>query len=203
MRIFWLAVAILLSYCAIASASTLASEDDPKISRVPIVREKHAVPRFKLTYRYQAMPSPAGGTLHFHSGGVDVYPVSTYIRLGLGADGGYAGGELGAWYATISGALGFQYPSYATPFVEGRFSVGVLGGQVQGQTVPILLMVAGVDGGVEFYVSKRMYLSGAFGYTHPMYKAPDLVAWKAHPDQMPAMKQYKGDAWTVKLGMGF
>ena len=189
------------------SLSTERDNDDPKIERdlrpAVAAHPKRGVPRFKMTYRYLPMPSPLGGTLHFHSGGIDVYPLSHYVRIGLGIDGGYAGGPLGAFYATASAAFGLQYPSWATPFVEGRFAVGIVAGQVQGQLVPSLLYVAGVEGGVEFYLSRRFYVSGALGWVHPMFKSPDMVAMVANPTQPIAMKHYQQDAFTMKFGLGF
>lgn len=197
------AFALLLLSHSTPAATPLRDEDDPKLARAAALRSKQPVPRCKLTYRYVPMPSPAGGRLSFHAGEIDVYPLSTYVRIGIGLEGGYAGGSLGAFYADAVLSVGLQYPGWFTPFVEGRFGVGLLGARVQGTTIPTLLYVAGVEGGVEFYVSTTAYLSASMGWSHPMYKAPDLLAYQQNPGQMPPARRFVGDAYTLRVGIGF
>ena len=118
----------LLLTSTTARANPWADEDDPKIARAHKPRHSVPVPRFKLAYRYLPMPMPDATTLTFHAIGFDVYPISTWVRLGFGVDGSYGGGPLRAFYSSISVSLGVQYPWKVTPFLEGRFALGLLGG---------------------------------------------------------------------------
>ncbi len=203
MRVPWPLLACLLFSLVAHAAPQRLDEDDPKLARVVIGRLRPPVPRFKLSYRYLPLPTPDGQRLTFHAFGFDVYPVSTYVRLGFGVDGGYGGGRLSMFYASIIGTLGVQYPWRVTPFVEGRFSLGLVGGRFQGAVATSVMLTGGVEAGLESFVYRRFYLSTTFGYAHPFYRAPDVLAYEADPTKAPPIKSFQADVFTFKLGLGF
>ncbi len=193
----------LLLTSTTARANPWADEDDPKIARAHKPRHSVPVPRFKLAYRYLPMPMPDATTLTFHAIGFDVYPISTWVRLGFGVDGSYGGGPLRAFYSSISVSLGVQYPWKVTPFLEGRFALGLLGGTFEKNVATTVMIVGGIEAGLEVHAYKRLYFDATFGWAHPRYKAPDVVAYQRDPARGAPIKKFTGDVFTFKLGLGF
>lgn len=201
-----LLVALALHTASVAAAAPISSagaaEDDPKIAR-QLYPYRRPVPRFKLGYRYLPLPTPDGTMLTFHAVGFDVYPFSSYLRVGFGVDGGYGGGRFDMFYAAISATLGVQYPWRVTPFLEGRFALGLVGGRYQGDLATSVMLQGGVEGGLEFFVYDRFFLDVTFGYSHPYYRAPDVLALEADPGRAAPIKKFQADVFTFKLGLGF
>lgn len=183
---------------------------------------EHANPRFKLSYRRFSLANIDGSTMNLQGGQIDSYFLSRrWIRIGLEAEGG--AGESAAsshisnaWYGLGGLSIGFQYPARVTPFVEGRFAAGVLGGSMTG-SIPVaggasvnlnntpvatLLYLGGVDVGVEVYTFGRFYLSAALGWAHPVYQGPDWAAMQANPSGGMQVKAVSSDTFTFKVGIG-
>lgn len=206
---FALAALLLLAASAPLAAAPISSqgltEDDPKIAR-SLYPYRRPVPRFKLSYRYLPIPAPDGTMITFHAVGFDVYPLSSYIRIGFGVDGGYGGGRLGMFYASIAGTIGVQYPWRVTPFLEGRFALGLVGGRFQGDLATSVMLQGGLEGGIEFFAGPgagSLFFDLTFGYSHPYYRAPDVIAFEADPSRAPLIKKFQADVFTFKLGVGF
>lgn len=201
-----LVVLLLLGVTGPARAAPISSqglgEDDPKIAR-ELYPYRRPVPRFKLSYRYLPIPAPDGTMITFHAVGFDVYPLSSYVRVGFGVDGGYGGGRLGMFYASVAGTIGVQYPWRVTPFLEGRFALGLIGGRFQGDLATSVMLQGGLEGGIEFFAYDRLFFDLTFGYAHPYYRAPDVIAFEADPSRAPAIKKFQADVFTFKLGIGF
>ncbi len=212
-----------------ASAALAADEDDPKLQRLADVSERgpdhhtsvggaaHHAPAIKFAYRHLTVPNLDLSDIGFNAGEVDIYPISLrYVRLGIDAEVGGGSGTLmnqptGAWYLVAGLNVGFQYPWRVTPFVDGRFVAGLIGGDVTspGQVAPQIQGAAtswtymgGVDVGAEVYLVDRLYLSVAIGWVHVTYHGVDLDWAKAHPMDDPRYKDIGGDSFTLKIGLG-
>lgn len=204
------------------SALLAAGEDDPKLQREAGVRDRgpfdveraHETPAVKLSYRHLDLPNLKGAgmsdtaDLSFHVIELDMYPISQrYLRLALDAEFGYGIGVLDdkpnrAWSLVTGANLGFQYPWRVTPFLDGRFLAGLLGGDVTGQTAITWLYMLGFDSGIEVYLAGRFYLSAAIGYLHTSYSGVDLPYTKAHPTEEARRATLSGDTFTFKIGLG-
>src|SRR5690242_9404581 len=107
-------------------------EDDPKLARAEVHASwwnpQHDVPRFKLAYRRLWIAAPDNGTLAFDGVALDFYPLSRVVRLGIQGEFAWGGGDYALWYVVTGLAFGFQYPARVTPFLEGRFVAGIIGG---------------------------------------------------------------------------
>jgi hypothetical protein len=219
MRLCWL-VGLLLAHAAPAHATdeddpklmrdtpavstVLPDEDDPKLSRGALRRGRlwpitHPVPRLKVGYRRLTLPSPDGSALPFDLASVEAYPLSNYVRLGIGAEAGYSGSASSVWYATLGVSLGLQWPARVTPFVEGRFAAGLLGGAYLGDPLFGWTYVGGVDAGAEIYYLRRFYISVALGWAHPSYQAIQASYARTHGD---VMRGFSGDSFTFRIGLG-
>lgn len=184
---------------------------------------EHPNPRFKLSYRRFSLANIDGSTMNLQGGQIDSYFLSRrFIRIGLEAEGGAGDSAASshisnAWYGLGGLSVGFQYPARVTPFVEGRFAAGVLGGSMTG-TIPVaggaasvnlnntpvatLLYLGGIDAGVEVYTFGRFYLSASIGWAHPVYQGPDWAAMQANPSGGMQVKAVSSDTFTFKVGIG-
>jgi hypothetical protein len=184
-------------------------QDDPKGARAPELHLKrswkiaHHVPRVKLAYRnFTTVGLEKSTDLPFHVIELDYYPSSGYLRFGLDTELGLNAGPYSAWFLTTGANLGFQYPGRVTPFLEGRFVAGLMGGTAAGATAVSYTYMGGLDTGIELYVGGRFYLSAAIGWVHPVYSAVDIDWVKAHPGLSPARRDFASDAFTFKVGVG-
>ena len=195
-------------------AGTIAAdEDDPKLTRATPVAPPappHRTPSLKLSYRYFQMPNlDRKSDLAFHAGQLDLYPISMrWFRLAIEGELGSASGTVGtsnisAWYLVTGLSAGFQYPARVTPFLDGRFVAGFIGGDIAGKTAISYTWMAGIEAGVEVYVVNRFYLSTALGWVHPLYHGVDLEFAKAHPTMDPMYQDISTDTFTLKIGAGF
>jgi hypothetical protein len=112
------------------------------------------------------------------------------------------GMPMSAWFAAGGLTVGIQYPWRVTPFVDGRFAAGILGGDVAGVNAITYTYMGGVDVGVELYVLGRFYLSAAVGWVRPSYRGFDLAAAKAHPSAPLVFETFTSDSLTFKVGIG-
>jgi hypothetical protein len=184
----------------------LPDEDDPKLARGAQVRSKflvikHVVPRVDLAYRRFTTAGLEGNSLDFNSIELDFYPVSNFIRFGLDTEGG-VGTAYSAWYLTVGASLGLQYPWRVTPFVEGRFTAGLIGATFMGQSAVSYLYVGGLEAGADMYIYSRLHLTAALGWAHPVFSGIDVDYVKAHPMLDPQRKDFAADTFTFKIGLG-
>jgi hypothetical protein len=189
------------------ASTPLPDEDDPKLSRGAVHRRglppiTHHVPRVKLSWRRLVAHDLDGNDLTFNAAALDFYPSSGYLRVGVGTEVGFAGGKYDAWYVTAGASLGFQYPARVTPFIEGRFAAGLIGGSLEGQSAVSYIYTGGIETGIELYVGGRFYFSAALGWAHPTYSGVDVAYVQQHPMLDPPHKNFSTDNLTIKLGLG-
>ena len=99
----------------------------------------------------------------------------------------------------------FQYPWRVTPFVEGRFVAGFIGGDtgtLLGKAITTYAWAGGIDVGAEVYLAGRLYVSAALGWVHPVYRGIDVAYARSHPVSDPKYRDISGDSFTFKLGFG-
>jgi hypothetical protein len=205
MRGACLALLLLLSGAARADDAhwVFPDEDDPKLARGEVHAwwdRPHDVPRFKLAYRRVWAASPDGGDLPFDVAELDFYPVSKFVRLGITGEFGWGGGTYSLWYFVTGASLGLQWPMRVTPFLEGRFLAGLVGGSFEGQSAISWIIEGGIDTGVEVYYASRFYVSAAIGWAHPLYGGVDVA--QLNQNQVVVRKDFATDSFTFKIGLG-
>jgi hypothetical protein len=166
--------------------------------RPTLPRLKLGLRRFDFV-RIGASESPDGVAARqtFNSIAVDVYPVSSLVRIGLTSTYGWqSGGWLasGDYFATQSVSLGAQYRDLGrvVPFAEAFGGVGYMRRLQFDRTIPTAFWQFGVDAGVEVYVARVGYLSFALGYLRP-------VNGFAKRQQFTTVFV---DTWSFKIGIG-
>ena len=163
------------------------------------------LPRLKLGVRHfnfvriGASQSPDGiaASETFNSVGVDVYPVSSAIRIGLSSAFGWQSGPGlldGDYFATQSFSFGGQYRDLGrvVPFAEAFTGVGYMRRLQFDRTVPTAFWQFGADAGVEVYLARTGYLSFALGYLRPI----NGFAVRQH------FTSVFVDTWSLKVGIG-
>ncbi len=182
-------------------------------------RPRHVNPRFKLSYRGFAISNLDGSPLWLNGAQLDAYFVSRrWFRAGVELEGGAAHADLSGYGASLGYGLagltlGVQYPARVTPFLDGRFAAGVLGGRFDGSvnvgttTVSDASAVTwiyggGLEAGVEVYTVGRVYVSAAVGWVRTTWHGVDLPAMLANPSGGMQFKDLTGDSFTFKIGLG-
>ncbi|MBC8133821.1 MAG: hypothetical protein H7X95_12625 [Deltaproteobacteria bacterium] len=126
---------------------------------------------------------------------LDLYPLSSYLRVGFSTQFGWESGmfdRTGDYFIAESASVGFQWPGRFTPFVEGLAGAGYMRRKQATGDLPSGYWQLGVDAGVEIYLAKRGYVSLALGYLHPanlFFDQQNLMSVKA-------------DTWSLKVGFG-
>ncbi len=208
-------VAFSLALALLAPAAASAASD----ATIEAATPAHPNPRLKLSYRRFALANLDGTPLWLDGAELDVYPLSRrWVRAGFELEGGGAhasldgnGASLG--YGLLGVSAGVQYPWRVTPFVEGRFAGGVLGGSldqplgvggasVSGTSAATWMYGGGIDVGAELYTARRFYLSAAIGWIRTTWHGVDLAAMEANPTGGMQFKDLTGDSFTFKLGCG-
>jgi hypothetical protein len=133
----------------------------------------------------------------FNSVSVDVYPLSSIVRVGLSTAYGWQSGTWlanGDYFATQSLSVGGQYGELGRfmPFAEAFAGVGYMRRLQFDRTVPTAFWQFGADAGVEVYVARTGYLSFALGYLRP-------VNGFAKRQQFTTVFV---DTWSFKIGIG-
>jgi hypothetical protein len=182
-------------------------------------KKPHPNPVVKFGYRHLALRNIDGSNLGFNSGSIDAYAVSRrWFRFGFEAEAGGASGfindmSLGpgagtivsapmtAWYAAVGLLAGFQYPARVTPFVEGRFIAGAIGGDIAGQSAVSYTYMGGLDAGIELYLVGRFYLTASVGWVRPSWRGPDVDYMRTHNGEM-RLTMLTTDSFTFKVGFG-
>ena len=163
------------------------------------------LPRLKLSLRrfdfvqLGASETPDGVAAKetFNSFAVDVYPVSSSVRIGLTSSFGWQSGTFvadGDYFATQSVSFGGQYRDLGriVPFAEAFAGVGYMRRLQFERTIPTAFWEFGADAGVEIYAARVGYLSLALGYLRP-------VNGFARRQQFTSVFV---DTWSLKLGIG-
>jgi hypothetical protein len=195
-----------MSRVAPVEAFVLPDADDPKLARgaaparTPWWRPRHHVPRFKLSFRWLELAGLEGGRQPFDAAELDFYPASGLIRFGIDSEFGWAGGKYGLWYVVTGATLGLQWPARVTPFVEGRFVAGLIGGSFMGQTAVSWTYQGGIETGVEIYYASRFYVSAAIGWARPVFGGVDVA--QLNENQTIVRKDFQSDTFTFKVGLG-
>jgi len=182
---------------ALALAAAEAGPDDPGLAAI---LAEHAPPKeetftreegpgFKLGLRRFVIPDQAASDTEALLGSMDFYPISSYVRFGLGASGG-VGRPRNDILVQANGSLGVQWPARVTPFLDFAFGGGIyyrnmLVGQI------FWLHTLGIDAGVEAYVAGDFYVSAALGWIRPVLHGAA------------AGQDLYFDAFTMKFGLGF
>jgi hypothetical protein len=216
-------VATLLSLLTAAYADSAPSVGTPTVRAQP--QPEHANPRVKASYRLWSISNLGGGQVWLQGAQLDAYAVSRrWIRFGFELEGGAGSGRAdagnGSSDTTLSMGYGLggvtaavQYPARVTPFLEGRFAAGILGGQldepfqvggvtISPSTAITYLYGGGLETGVELYVVGRAYLSIALGWMRTTWRGPDVAARRANPMGGLQTTDLGGDTFTLKAGIG-
>ena len=182
--------------------STLSRTAEPPPAAGPAAR---GAPRLKLAYRHfnfvqigaSSSISGAVASEPFHSVGVDVYPLTSLVRVGLSTQYGWQSGGFvsnGDYFAVQSVSLGVQYLEAGrfVPFAEAFGGVGYMRRLQFDRTVPTLYWQLGVDVGTEIYFARSGYISLAIGYLRPV-------------NGFARVQQFETvfvDTWSFKVGIG-
>ena len=175
-------------------ASRAAPEPAPGYSRP---RLKLAFRRFDFV-RVGAAGSGSGGVASepFNSLSVDVYPLSSLIRLGLSTQYGWqsgAGLSGGDYFAIESASLGVQIRAgRVVPFAETFAGIGYMRRLQFDRSVPTAYWQLGVDLGAEIFLARTGYVSVALGYLRPV---------NGFAQQLQFGSVFV-DTWSFKLGVG-
>jgi len=177
-------------------------DDDPKLDqRPPPSVYGKPVARFKLSYRYLWTNGLGeGARSDYHVAQLDFYPISSIVRVGIEAEIGIGVDAYQSWFFLTGLSLGVQYRSRVTPFLDGRFAAGIIGGSTRGASLVSWMLVGGIEGGIEVRVAGRFLVHVAIGWAHPVYSGIDLQTLKPGID--PPRKQFDNDTLTVKVGFG-
>jgi len=184
-----------------AGATTLVRPYTPAAEapfRPTLPRLKLALRRFDFV-RIGASESPDGVAAPetFNSFSVDVYPVSSLVRVGLSTAFGWQSGTFvanGDYFATQSVSLGGQYGGLGrfVPFAEGFTGVGYMRRLQFDRTIPTAFWQFGADVGTEVYFARVGFVSFAIGYLRP-------VNGFAKRQQFTTVFV---DTWSFKIGVG-
>jgi hypothetical protein len=194
-----------------ASASTATW---PEASGPPVVsatgepppeRETYALPRVKLAFRrFDFVRIGASGSADgsvaseaFNSLSLDVYPVSSILRVGLSTQYGWESGSWlanGDYFAAESLSIGAQLPlgERVMPFAETFGGIGYMRRLQFDRTVPTAYWQLGIDAGAEIYFARLGFVSAAVGYLHPVNGFAKLQEFQT----------VFVDTWSFKLGIG-
>jgi len=198
-----LALAVALLAGARPAAAGLPDEDDPKLARVaPTPRAERPVPRVKLGYRRLTTVGLENDSIDWSGVDIEFYPVSRrWFRFGVAAQLGI-GNAYSSWSFQTGVSVGVQYPWWVTPFLEGRFSAGLVGGRYEGAGVVSWIYTGGIEGGVELYLWRRFYLTASVGWAHPVFSGIDTAYVRANPGLAPQRKDFASDTVTFRVGVG-
>ncbi len=179
-------------------------EDDPKLARGLSRRAPTA--RVDVAYRFLQIADPYGGSLPFHLVEVTGFPVSGIFRLGLSLTAG-GGSRYTSWMADLGVSAGLQYPARVTPYLDLRFSAGVIGAEIVGRKVVSYTYRPTLEGGLEVFVAGRLHLTAAVGWSHPVYGGVDAnaieQAIQMHQNPSYTIEPFAFDTVTARVGLGF
>jgi hypothetical protein len=131
----------------------------------------------------------------FDSLSIDVYPVSSLIRVGLSTAYGWQEGKSsgGDYFATETGSFGVQLGGQrVVPFAEGLAGVGYLRRIEFHRTIPTVTWQLGIDVGAALYLARVGFVSLAVGYLHPVSGFAKEQAFES----------VYTNTWSFKIGLG-
>jgi hypothetical protein len=161
-------------------------------------------PRLELAFRRfnfvqigAAGASPGiAATEAFNSLAVNVYPLSSMVRLGLSTQYGWQSGTWtshGDYFAAESVSAGVQLRGdRVVPFAEGFAGIGYMRRLQFDRTIPTAYWQLGVDVGADVFVARSGFVSVAIGYLRAVNGF--LVAQQFTSAFL--------DTWSFKLGVG-
>lgn len=136
-----------------------------------------------------------GTAQSFQSLSLDLFPISTFLRVGLSTQFGWESGQFdrsGDYFFAETASVGFQIPGRFTPFVEALAGGGYMRRFQADKSVPTAYWQVGIDAGVEIYFAHRAYGSLAVGYLHPAN-----LLFLEH-----SLMSVKANTWSLKIGLG-
>jgi hypothetical protein len=134
----------------------------------------------------------------FDSVALDVYPISTLVRIGLATQFGWqsssgAFSTSGDYFAAQSASLGLQWlGNRVVPFAEMFGGVGYMRRLQFERTVPTAYFQLGVDVGADIHFARVGFVSVALGYLRPI---------NGFASQQTFVTAFT-DSWSFKLGVG-
>jgi hypothetical protein len=170
----------------------------------PEASTSRSPPRLKLAFRrFDFVRIGAAGAADgsvasepFDSVSIDVYPLSSFVRIGLSTQYGWqagAGFSGGDYFANESLSLGVQLLGRpVVPFAESFAGIGYMRRLQFDRTVPTAYWQFGVDVGAELYFARTGFVSLALGYLRPV-------------NGFVMQQQFTSafvDTWSFKLGIG-
>src|SRR5262249_48298074 len=141
-------------------------------------------------------PSGTAATEPFNSVSVDVYPLSSLVRVGLSSQYGWqasSGLTSGDFFAAESLSLGVQLRGpKIVPVAETFAGIGYMRRVQFDRTVPTAYWQLGLDLGAEFFFARNGFVSVALGYVRPVN---GFVVMQTFTSAFV-------DTWSFKLGVG-
>jgi hypothetical protein len=178
----------------VAPASTSAAteaEFDPVLPRVQL-----GFRRFDFV---QLGASESGSALAkseaFDSLSLDVYPLSSLVRVGLSTAYGWQEGKTsnGDYFASETASLGVQLKAgHVVPFAEGLAGIGYMRRFQFEHTIPTVIWQFGIDAGAALYLARVGFVSVALGYLHPVNGFLKTTTFES----------VYTNTWSFKIGLG-
>jgi hypothetical protein len=131
----------------------------------------------------------------FDSLSIDVYPVSSLVRLGLSTAYGWQEGMTsgGDYFAAETASFGAQLPmGRVVPFAEGLAGVGYLRRIQFDRGIPTVFWQLGIDVGASLYLARIGFVSLALGYLHPVNGFAKQTSFES----------VYTNTWSFKIGVG-
>ncbi len=165
----------------------------------------YSLPRLQIAFRRfdfvqigAAGPTPGlAATEPFNSVSLDVYPVSSLIRLGLSTQYGWQSGTWtthGDYFAAESVSAGVQLRyGRIVPFAEAFAGIGYMRRLQFDRTIPTAYWQLGADLGADVSIASTGFVSVAVGYLRAVNGF--LVAQQFTTAFL--------DTWSFKVGIGF
>jgi hypothetical protein len=126
---------------------------------------------------------------------IDVYPVSSLVRVGLSTAYGWQEGMTsgGDYFANETGSFGLQLPvGRLVPFAEGLAGIGYMRRLQFQHTIPTVFWQLGVDLGAAAYFARVGYVTFALGYLHPVNGFLKMTSFES----------VYTNTWSFKIGVG-
>jgi hypothetical protein len=175
-----------------ATASRPESEWSPSLPHVKLAFRRFDFVRIGASNSSDGTAAPES----FNSLSLDVYPISSLLRVGLSSQYGWQSGTWvagGDYFLAQSASLGVQKAwNHFVPFAEVFAGVGYMRRVQFDRTTPTGYWQMGFDVGTEVYVGRLGYLSAAIGYLHPVngfVRGQEFLSIFV-------------DTWSFKLGIG-
>jgi hypothetical protein len=185
----------LPSAAAAAPAAPITPPNAPAFDPV-LPRVQLAFRRFDFVRLGASDGSGLAASEPFDSVSIDVYPLSSLIRVGLSTAYGWQEGMTsgGDYFATETFSLGTQLKTgrRVVPFAEGLAGVGYLRRVQFERTIPTVFWQLGIDVGAAIYLARIGFVSVALGYLRPVNGFAKQESFES----------VYSNTWSFKLGIG-